>query len=355
MLGTHPEAMGGIAAVVSVYREAGLFDRWPVVYLVTHCNGTKPVKAAVAFKAWLRFVVMLLAGRVAAVHVHMAMRASFWRKSLFMLPALLCRIPSIVHLHGSEFAIFYERECGRVRRAVIRYIFDSVRAIVVLSGSWKSWVSGTFRNPNVVTIHNSVFIPHTTPWDERQSGKVLFLGRLGRRKGVYDLLEAAARIAADVPTMRLCLAGDGELEQVRARAEALGIVDRVQLLGWVRGGKKARLLASASVYALPSYAEGMPMSVLEAMAAGLPVLSTPAGGIPDAVRDGVEGLLVNPGDVAALADRLHRLLLEPGLAERMGSAARRRAVGCFSAGVVIAQVESLYVSLGIRRDGHSPG
>jgi len=178
----------------------------------------------------------------------------------------------------------------------------------------------------------------------------LFLGRLGQRKGSYDLLNAAALIAATRPDLRLMMGGDGELEGVRERAAELGIADKVDLLGWVRGEEKERLLGDAVLYALPSYNEGLPVSVLEAMAAGLPILGTPVGGIPEALTDGVEGFLVEPGDVPALADRLERLLGDPKLARRMGEAARRKVEAAFSADAVVPQVEAMYVGMGLLGD-----
>lgn len=119
------------------------------------------------------------------------------------------------------------------------------------------------------------------------------------------------------PTLRVCLGGDGEASAARALAQRLGIVDRVETPGWMTGATKAQWLARATIYALPSYAEGLPMSVLEAMAAGAPVVATPVGGISDVLSDGVHGLLVPPGDVVALVAALARLLDDAGLRDRL--------------------------------------
>ena len=137
---------------------------------------------------------------------------------------------------------------------------------------------------------------------------------------------------------------------MRVRAEELGIADHVELLGWVRGEDKERLLATAVLYVLPSYNEGLPVSVLEAMAAGLPILTTPVGGIPEAVTDGVEGFLVEPGDVRTLADRLERLLADADLARRMGVAARHKVEAAFSANAVVPQLEAMYAAMGLHGD-----
>ena len=347
MLGTRNDTMGGVSAVINVYASAGLFNRQPIEYIATHMDGGRIAKLSILARAAFRFWGLLVRGRVALVHVHVASRASFWRKSLLMLPAFLLGIPVILHLHGAEFALFYEKECGSIRKQIVCSVFNKASRVVVLSSVWKSWVQGISRNPHVVVIYNPVLLPVKHSWDTRKHGEVLFLGRLGKRKGTYDLLEAAARLARNQPQFRLLLGGDGELDQVWARAIELHIADKVELLGWIREVNKERYLASAMIFALPSYNEGLPMSVLEAMAAGLPVISTPVGGIPEAVTDGIEGFLVEPGDVSALANRLEQLLSNPELAEHMGKAARRKIETAFSAETILPQLEKLYTELGV--------
>ncbi|HZX25510.1 MAG TPA: glycosyltransferase family 4 protein [Telluria sp.] len=348
MIGTHLDTMGGIAAVVNVYAAAGLFERYPVRYIASHCDGSAWAKLRIMLQGYLRFLGMLLSGQVGLVHIHLASRASFWRKSGFFLLAFLFRKPAVLHLHGGEFRIFYGQESGPLRRRFIRWVFDRAAHVIVLSQAWRDWVCSISRNPNVDVICNPVLMPAAVPdWDGRRGGQVLCLGRLNKGKGSYDLLQALARLP-DGPPVELYLGGDGELDQVRARAEALGIGARVHVLGWVRAEAKQRELARASVFVLPSYNEGLPMSVLEAMAAGLPIVSTPVGGIPEAVSDGIEGFLVQPGDVAALADRLARLAADPALARRMGAAARRKVEHAYAAQAVVPRIERIYRQLGSR-------
>lgn len=347
MIGTRFDTMGGISSVINVYKSAGLFDRWPITYIPTHCDGSKLDKIGIFFKAFWRFTGLLLTGRICLLHIHVSSRTSFWRKMLFILPAFILKIPTILHLHSGGFAHFYENECGSIAKFLVRLIFNKVSRIVVLSPTWAKWTSSMFSNPNILPIFNPVLMP-TQPifWNTRKHGTMLSLGRLGKNKGTYDLLEAIQDLSVQYPSLHAQLGGDGEVDKVMARAEELGVSNRVELLGWVRGQDKEHCLASAMVYVLPSYNEGLPMSVLEAMAAGLPVLTTPVGGIPEAVTDGVEGFLVEPGDVSAIADRLNRLLSEPGLAERMGAAARRKIETTFSAETILPQLEQLYTELG---------
>lgn len=346
MLGTSMETMGGIAAVVRVYQEAGLLQRFGVRYLATHCDGSRRRKLGAMLRAYAVFAGMLLRGRVGLVHMHLASRASFWRKSGFFLLARLFRVPAILHLHGGGFARFYAEECGPLRRRFVRYVFEHSARVVVLSEGWRDWVQSAFRVPHVVCLYNPVLLPPASRWEARSPGAVLSLGRLGQQKGSYDLLQAAARVAPQLAGLELRLGGDGELEAVRAQAVRMGIAGQVQLLGWVSGEGKQRQLALARLFALPSYFEGLPMSVLEAMAAGLPVLATAVGGIPEAVADGVEGFLVAPGDVDALAARLAQLLEDDALARRMGEAARRKVESTFCSDAVLPRVERLYRELG---------
>ncbi|GJJ04897.1 polysaccharide biosynthesis protein [Duganella rhizosphaerae] len=347
MLGTRFDTMGGIAAVVNVYRAAGLFQRFPIVYLTTHCDGGAGAKLRVLLRSWCQFCGLLLTGQIGLLHVHVSRRASFWRKALFFLPAFLFRVPAVLHLHSGAFHEFYERECGSAGRWLVRLVFDRAAQVIVLSQTWRQWAATITSNPNVHAIYNPVLMPAAPPdWGKRIAGQTLFFGRLGKNKGSYDLLEAACQLAPRFPQLLLRMGGDGELPQTAARAGELGIAQHVQLLGWVRGADKERALASATLYVLPSYSEGLPMSVLEAMAAGLPVLTTPVGGIPEAVADGVEGFLIAPGDVAALARRWEQLLNDPELARRMGTAARHKIATTFSAEAVLPKVEQLYRTMG---------
>jgi glycosyltransferase involved in cell wall biosynthesis len=353
MLGTSPDTRGGIASVVRVYQQHGLFEKYGIRYIVTHCDGSQAKKAARALAALFEYCGALVS-RPRLIHIHLSSRASFWRKLPFFLLAFLNRIPTILHLHGAEFAVFHDQECGRARKAMVRFVFDHSDRIVVLSGAWKEWVHGMCANPRVIVIYNPVSVPPVAPWRDRARGDVLSLGKLGERKGSYDLLQAVTKMTTARPDLRLLLGGDGEVERVRARARELGIDDRVRLLGWVRGEEKERLLSSAALYTLPSYNEGLPMSVLEAMAAGLPILTTPVGGIPEAVTHGVEGILVDPGDVRALADALNRLLGDRELARQMGEAARRKVEKLFSANAVLPNVEALYEEMGVRPVPETP-
>src|SRR5438477_1371596 len=129
MLGTHPATHGGVASVVSAYRDAGLFDRWPVRYIATHRDGNVLVKLITAVRALGAMVVLLLRHESAILHVHGASRVSFWRKAVFMALALAARWPIVFHLHGGGFARFYEKRCGPLGRAIVRFFLERTARI----------------------------------------------------------------------------------------------------------------------------------------------------------------------------------------------------------------------------------
>ena len=127
--------------MVGMYRRAGLFDRWPITYFSSHTDAGSVGKLVCAGQPLSSYLKALLRGKIAIVHAHMASRASFWRKSLFLLPALALNKPVIIHLHGAEFIRFYQEECGALKRLFIRFGFDRATRVIVLSNQWKRMIA----------------------------------------------------------------------------------------------------------------------------------------------------------------------------------------------------------------------
>lgn len=158
------------------------------------------------------------------------------------------------------------------------------------------------------------------------SGPLIFFGRIDRDKGVLVLIDALARLGAGAPP--LLVVGRGPLEDaVRARAAAVGLSDRVHLLGWMAPAELAGLLADTRLAVLPSFDESFGLAMIEAMAAGVPLVTTRAGALPEVIgaSDPPRALLIPPGDAPALARAIADLLRDPGAAERIGRAGRARA------------------------------
>jgi glycosyltransferase involved in cell wall biosynthesis len=345
MLGAVSETRSSIAAVVETYRTNGLFKRWPIDCLATHGDVGLLENVSLAFGALRRFAALLARHRRVVLHAHCAFNAGFWRDAFFMALAIGARCPVILQLHGSGFERFYDRASAPARM-LIRFFLERAACVVVPSESLRAWTRSIAREAHPVCVPNPVPESQVQRQAERQN-LVLFLGRLDAGKGVFELLEAIAALRASVPDVRLVCAGEGDRAGVAAYAERLGIADAVKFTGWVGPSGKRALLEHAAVFALPSYDETLPMSVLEAMSAGVPVVVSAVGALPEVVVDGVSGYLVAPGDTASLKRSLGKLLLERELAERMGAAARETVRLRFAPERVLPELESLYAAVGL--------
>jgi glycosyltransferase involved in cell wall biosynthesis len=344
MLGTALEGRGGVAAVVSVLRDGGLFERERVRYVPTHAEGAWGGKIARALAGFWHAARICLCQRPAIVHVHSASNASFLRKSLLLLIARSAGCKTIFHLHGGGFREFATADAGPLLRRWIRHTLERSSLVIALSDSWASFLRGFAPRARVAVLPNSVPLPAAVATDA-EPGRVLFLGRIEEAKGVFELVDAVAKLAPRLPKLRLVLGGAGDVDQVRHRAAALGILERIELPGWLDEPARAAELQRASVFCLPSHAEGLPMAMLEAMAAGKAVVVTGVGGIPHAVRDGDNGLLVEPGNVPSLADALGSLLDDDGCRRALGERARATIAQEFEAGAVIERIAAVYHEL----------
>jgi glycosyltransferase involved in cell wall biosynthesis len=353
MVGTTPEGRGGVASVVSVLRRHGLFEREDVRYIATHRSGPRLAKAAGALGGLCRIVLACLqAGlgrRPAVVHAHVASRASFLRKSLVLWIARMSGCKTIFHLHGAEFREFATQEAGRLLRRWIRHTLERSSVVIALSESWAQFLRTFAPGATVAVVPNAVPLPLLAGADGAddggEAGRILFLGRVEAGKGVYELLAAGAALADRFPALRIVIGGEGDLEGVRRRAAALGIGARVELRGWIDAQARAAELARASVFCLPSHAEGLPMALLEAMAAGKAVVACSVGGVPEALRDGDNGLLVAPRDASALAAALGRVLGDRALRARLAQRARATVEQYYSTEVMCGKLSAIYREL----------
>jgi glycosyltransferase involved in cell wall biosynthesis len=344
MVGTALEGKGGVAAVVSVLRHDGLFERERVRYLATHREGSKAVKARGALAGFWQTLLACVRQHPAVVHVHAASRASFVRKSIVLLIARLAGSKTIFHLHGGGFRQFVSVEAGALMRRWIRHTLEASSIVITLSPGWGRFVQAIAPKARVAVVPNAVALPPPSGVRE-EPGRILFLGRLESAKGVFELLAAGALLAPRFPALRLVFGGDGDVAALRRRAAALGIEDRLELPGWLGPQARDEQLARASVFCLPSHAEGLPMAMLEAMASGRAVVASSVGGIPETIVDGGNGLLVPPRDEAALARALAQVLGDDALRARLALAARATIEQHYSTEVVCGQLSALYREL----------
>lgn len=349
VLSTSEAARGGIAAVVQTYRSGGLFDDVPTTTVATHVDGSHWAKARQFGLAVAQTFGLLAARRVAVVHAHVSSSASFWRKSLLLALCRMFGVPTIFHLHSGKFDEWVGERDGSLRQWWVRRTLEKSDAVIVLTSSKARWMATFSPKAKVQVIGNPIVIPAAPPqWDRPASartGRVLYLGWIHDVKGCFDLLKAWAQFRQSCPGWRLVVGGKGDVDRFLAEADALGIRGDLDFLGWVAGDDKERALREADIFVLPSYNEGMPVSVLEAMSYGVSVLTTPVGGVPDMMVQDLHGLWMTPGDIEGMRDRLIRLAQGPELRARLATEAYHHVVRHNSVAAIIEPLLQIYSRL----------
>lgn len=271
------------------------------------------------------------AAAVDVVHLHTAMEPAVTavRAGLLVLAARLRRTPVVVHVHGGRLGAWMRTAAHRL---LVRVLLTPARVIVAVSTEGQKALDRV-AGGKVHLVPNGVDLERFQPGHPRNSAPcVLYAGLLTPRKGVVDLLQASEALRSRGVPHELWLAGgtpDEGPEAERAVRAAAG--PEVRFLGPQPYESMAELYRQADVFCLPSWWEAMPLSVLEAMASGLPVVATTVGEVPQVVDPGRSGYLVPPRDPAALADALERLLVDVDARQRMGTESRRIAAERFDA------------------------
>lgn len=306
----YVRTLGGISHVVEMY--STIFEEFN--YVASTLDGTifaRLCKTACGLVYYLRF---LMKSEVKIVHVHGATRGSFWRKSIFIYLAKLFRKKVIYHIHGGHFDTYYNQH-----PCAVAYTVSKCDRLIVLSRSWKCFFDEVTYSKQVTIVNN--IIPNPTSMEVCKDESVctfLFFGKLMKAKGIYDLLEVLNNNQELYRgKMQLMVGGNGEVENFQSLIKKYGIEDMVHYLGWVIGEDKVKALHKSDVYILPSYTEGLPISILEAMSYKLPIISTNVGGIPEIV-DSRNGFLISPGDKLALKECIDQLIASKELRVKMG-------------------------------------
>jgi glycosyltransferase involved in cell wall biosynthesis len=330
-------------SVVSAYFHSPLVASCDVHFIATTADGTVSKKILTAATALVKLWFNLSFRPVDIVHIHSASRASFYRKSAFLWIASWFRKPIVFHLHGAAFKEFYGTETSEFGRLFIRKTMRRATRTIALSETWKQYLIRELQllPGSIEVVHNP--IPHVVNGSVQPNPDapvVLFMGRIGVRKGAYDLAEAASIVHSEMPQVRFRMCGDGEVEQLKKYVDRLGISNNVELPGWI--SDKNMYYGGSDIYVLPSYAEGLPMSVIEAMAHGLPVVTTRVGGLPDIMVHGENGFLVEPGDITRLAEAIVTLAKDPELRVEMGAKNRNLALENFGREKIADRVLQLY-------------
>jgi glycosyltransferase involved in cell wall biosynthesis len=230
----------------------------------------------------------------------------------------------IMHAHGGYYRQHW-KEMSPTARSITLSTLLRIKRLVVLGEGWREFFESIgIPKHRIVVLPNPVVLPESVP--ERAAGdpvRFVYFGLITPRKGVFDLVEAVAKLSPECRArVHFTLAGNGDVAKLRERAASLGVQDVVDIREWVDAIERDKLLAEANAFVLPSHTEGLPMSLLEAMAWGLAPICTPVGSIPEYVINDANGILVPPGDVPQLAQAIEKLVAQDEQRTYMGRLAR---------------------------------
>ena len=314
-----------MSAVANTLLESMPDDAPSIRYIATHTEGPKVLKFIIAVLGFCGVVLTAVFWPFSILHIHVASNASFTRKNAVAAVGHALGKKVILHVHGGGFADFFDRGSLSLKRRISARL-AAADLVIGLSDGWQSRLKGMSPGADVRVLTNPVDVlayreaTRLRPQQQATGGRLLFLGALVKRKGVLDLIEAVTRVADERPDVVLELAGSASTARLRKLVDSKGVHKNVRFLGWIQDSDKLAAFGRAHVLVLPSYIEGLPVVLLEAMAAGLPVVASRVGGIPDLVEDGVNGFLIEPGDVKALSESILRLLTDTELRHSMGAA-----------------------------------
>lgn len=300
-LGVSKKTKGGMTAVLVSY------DKYieNMRFIPTWKLGNRVVKSWYALQALVRtWFLLRIDRRIKIVHIHGAANASFERCRLFVNLAKKCGKKVILHEHAADFVEYYE---GSDNKQAIIDTLKKCDALIVLSQSWRDYFFSIGMDKDRIYVLNNIVSPPNNKEKRTNDDKLhlMYMGEISKRKGGFDLLQAVSDNKEYFKDKLLLRMGGNEVDgDIKTFIKEHGLESFVSYEGWIAGQKKIDCLNWEDVYILPSYNEGLPIAILEAMAYGHPVISTPVGGIPEVIETGKNGILVQPGNTEAIADAI---------------------------------------------------
>lgn len=353
VVGPPPSMMGGMARVVEQVVAIRGDERFRIVPFETTSSRYLGGGLLSNITRHFRHVRLLRRTirkhRAAAIHIHTCSGFSFFRSAVDMFAARREGCRTILHIHGAKFDEFYDR-AGVLTRRIIRSLLSRADRVLALSQSWKVKLSAMSPGARISVIENAADIPSdVSSHRDGECCQFALLAKMDVWKGIDDLLAACAILRGDGLAFRVVMAGPagsaGDDASLNTKIVQLDLVGTVSYVGPLRGDAKGDLLRASHVYVQPSHHEGMPLSILEAMAQALPIVATRVGAVPEVLKDGREGILVSPRKPGMLADAMRRLIVDRTLRRRMAKAAHTLAVERFSLDRFRREILTLYGDL----------
>ncbi len=299
---------GGIGAVLSIYAK----NIEPFNFIATNTYKNKWYEMFYFTGALFKLFFVLLKNRdITIVHIHAAKDGSIVRKYCICFIAKKLFFKKIVfHSHAGAFDEYYKKGNG-LYKYMCRFLVNNSEAVVVLSDRWNDFFRENFHVKRLMVIANPV--EHKQPVVIKQNINsaitFLFLGRIADHKGIFDLVDL---VVSEQESLRgkckFLVGGNHEVDRLKETIIDGGVSDLVEYIGWVQDDEKDQYFYRSDYFILPTYHEAMPMTILEALSYGKPVVSTPVGGIPEVIEHNKNGYLFPPGDKTQLKQIIFNLI-----------------------------------------------
>lgn len=336
VVATSRKTRGGITSVVKAHERGEQWEEYHCRWIETHIDRGTIQKLFILCKGMIQFLWYLPGADL--VHIHLSEPTSAKRKVPFFKLAKTLNKKTIIHFHSFSPETTIKGKDANV----YKYLFTCADAVIVLSNYWKNAVNDVFGLGNKVKVIYNPCPDVNNRYTYQKENYILYAGTINQRKGYSDLIRGFALIAEKYPSWKLVFAGNGEIKEAQELADKFNIEKQCVFLGWVNGDEKDKVFKQASVFCLPSYAEGFPMAVLDAWAYGLPVITTPVGGIPDIAIDGQNLLLFEPGNVEGLSKCLERVVSNLSQRNVLSEESKHLAATTFNISVINKQVGDMY-------------
>ncbi len=343
MVGVDESTKGGMWTVVENYLNDKEFTKNNnLIYIPTSITGCPALdKLLFTAKAYLKIMKAYRSTRFDILHVHMSERLSIKRKGIVMRYAKKRGTKIVLHMHGAEFEVLYKQMDSGKQKSV-RDILNLANKIIILGEYWREFIGSLVEDPSkVCVVYNAVPVPSVYEY-KKENRSILFLGAVSKRKGIDILLEALKKKADTVVgTYKVNIYGPDVDSNIKQRIDETGLSEWVRYCGWLDKDSKGSVLKNTAINVLPSYNEGLPMTILEAMSYGIPSITTLVAAIPEAVNES-NGILIHPGEADELAEALEKMCSDDEYRCALSKKAYQDAVKIFSVEEHISQIKSIY-------------
>jgi len=332
---------GGIASVIYNYKTN---SKESFKYFYSMYFSNKLLNMLIFPLIIIHYLVLIINPTIKIVHLHCAKKGSFYRKYIFLKIARLFNKKVVFHIHSGEFHLFYLNSNTIIKRMIEKILVES-DAVIVLTNDWKEYFFENFITTNIVTVNNIVPFQEKNETIVNHKLHLLFLGRIGNRKGIFDLIDSIKKYKDRFKgSIKLFIGGDGEIKKLKKKIIESKLEDEVTYLGWVKGDEKQELLEKCDIIILPTYFEGLSITLLEGMSFGKALISTNTGGVNTLLVNNKNGIKIEPGDIDSMADAIQYYIDNKNMIKIHGDESYNIVKNYFPE-VVFKQLSQLYNSI----------